>query len=64
MKTRFIRVCTIRTSAEVLVLVLVAESEPLSTHSGSVWVLALALISLKIGTEPRLEVVLETNQFW
>ena len=58
MKTRFIRVCTIRTSAEVLVLVLVAESEPFKTQSGSVWVLAISLVSLKIETEPRLEVVL------
>ena len=36
----------------------------LITHSGSVWVLALALVSLKLETEPRLEVVLITNQFW
>ena len=52
------RVCTIRTSAKVLVLVLVAESEPFKTHSDSVWVLAKSLVSLKIETEPRLEVVL------
>ena len=30
---------------------------------GSVWVLALALVSLKLETKPRLEVVLKTNQF-
>ena len=36
----------------------------LSTQSGSVWVLALALVSLKLEIEPRFEVVLKTNQFW
>ena len=35
----------------------------LSTHSGSVWVLALAMVSLKVETEQRLEVVLKTKQF-
>ena len=40
-----------------------AESEPVSTHSGSDWVLALALVSLKLETEPILKVALKTNQF-
>ena len=61
-----IRGCTFSTSVEVLVLV--AEPELLSTYSGSVassvWVLALALISLWLETEPNLEVVLKSTKFW
>ena len=58
------RVCTIRTSDEVLVLVLGAELEPYSTHSCSISSSVLDLISLYLETEPGLEVVLKTTQFW
>ena len=50
------RVCTIRTSSEVLVLV--AESEPFK------YTLCLCWVSLMLETEPRLQVILKTNQFW
>ena len=62
MMGKIIRVCTIRTSSEVLVLV--AESEPFKYTLWLCLGLALALVSLKVETEQRLEVVLKTNQFW
>ena len=64
------RGCTNGTSVEILVLVAESELCKYITHSGSgassVWVLALALISLLLETEqtePHLEVVLKSTQF-
>ena len=68
-----IRFRTYSTFVVALVLVLVAESELFKytlysdSVASSVWALALAFISLLLETEqtePHLEVVLKSTQFW